>query len=90
MKDELSSHPLQSVEWGEFRKKTGIKVINVNGIQMTIHKIPHTPWTVGYVPKGPIPTADMISDLKKIGKQEKCIFIQLEPNVIAENLKLKI
>jgi len=89
MKGELFSHPLQSIEWGEFRKKTGIKVIRVNGIQMTIHAVPYTPWTIGYVPKGPLPTADMISDLKKIGKQEKCIFIQLEPSIIAvKNSKL--
>jgi lipid II:glycine glycyltransferase (peptidoglycan interpeptide bridge formation enzyme) len=81
MKDKLSIHPLQSIEWGKFREKTGIKVIRINGIQITIHRIPHSPWSIGYVPKGPLPTADMIADLKKIGKQEKCIFIQLEPNV---------
>ena len=79
--DYLANHPLQSQEWGEFRKKTGVKVIRLNGIQMTIHKIPHTPWTIGYVPKGPLPTKEMISELKKIGQEENCIFIQLEPNV---------
>ncbi len=81
MKDSSFPHPLQSIEWGEFRKKTGVKVIRTNGIQMTIHKIPHVPWTIGYIPKGPLPTPDMISNLKKIGRQEKCIFIQLEPNI---------
>jgi len=81
MKDKLPAHPLQSIEWGEFRKKTEIKVIRVDGAQMTIHRIPYAPWTVGYIPKGSLPTADMISELKKIGKQERCIFIQLEPNV---------
>ncbi len=91
MKDELSFHPLQSIEWGEFRKKTEIKVIKTGKMQMTIHRIPHTSWTVGYIPKGPLPTADMIFDLKKVGIQEKCIFIQLEPNVIADNnSKLRI
>lgn len=91
MKNEFTSHPLQSIEWGEFRKKTGIKIIEVDGMQMTIHQIPHTPWTIGYVPKGHFPSADMIANLKKIGIQEKCIFIQLEPQIVAdENLKLKI
>ena len=80
-----NTHPLQSIEWGEFRKKTGIKVIRSNGIQITIHKIPHTSWTIGYVPKGPIPTKEMVLELKRIGKEEKCIFIQLEPNVIKNN-----
>lgn len=91
MKNDFKSHPLQSAQWGEFRQKTGVKVVEVDGIQMTVHRIPHVPWTIGYVPKGPLPTANSISNLKKIGLQEKCIFIQLEPNVIAnENLKLKI
>jgi peptidoglycan pentaglycine glycine transferase (the first glycine) len=91
MKNKLSTHPLQSVGWGEFRKKTGIKVIKANGIQMTIHRIPHSPWSIGYIPKGPLPTAEMISGLMEIGKQEECIFIQLEPNVVSDkNLELKI
>ena len=81
MKDNFFSHPLQSSEWGEFRKKTGVKVIRINGIQMTIHQIPHTPWTIGYVPKGPLPNEEIISEFIKIGKQERCIFMQLEPNV---------
>jgi len=81
MKNEFTLHPLQSSEWGEFRQKTGIKVIKINDMQMTIHQIPHTPWTIGYIPKGPLPTVNMISELKRIGRKEKCIFIQLEPNV---------
>jgi len=81
MKDKLSDHPLQSIEWGEFRKKTGVKVIRVDETQMTIHRIPHAPWTIGYVPKGPLPNKKTISKLKRIGKEENCIFIQLEPNV---------
>jgi len=76
-----SAHPLQSLEWGNFRKKTGVKVIRGNNFQLTIHKMPHTPFTIGYLPKGPMPTVEMIDELKKIGKEEKCVFIQLEPNV---------
>lgn len=79
--DDIANHPLQSFEWGEFRKKTGVKVVRQNGFQITIHKMPHTPWTVGYFPKGHLPTKEMLIELKKIGKKEKCIFIQIEPNV---------
>ncbi len=82
----LVNHPLQSYEWGEFRKKTGVKVIRLQDVQMTIHKIPHTPWTIGYVPKGPLPNKEIISELIKIGKQERSIFIQLEPNVAKSQL----
>ena len=76
----IATHPLQSLEWGEFRKKTGIKVIQGKNFQITIHNIPHTPWTIGYIPKGPLPNKEMIAELQKIGREEKCIFIQLEPN----------
>ena len=81
MKNYLPAHPLQSTEWEEFRKKTGVKVIWSSGLQITIHKIPYTSWTIGYVPKGSLPTKEMIFELEKIGTEEKCIFIQLEPNV---------
>ncbi len=85
------NHPLQSYAWGEFREKSGVKVIRrgiyekdklVSGFQLTIHKIPHTNYTIGYLPKGSLPTKAIIEELKKIGKEEKCIFIQLEPNSI--------
>lgn len=84
------NHPLQAFEWGEFREKTGIKVIRrgfekdgklVDGFQLTIHKIPHTPWNIGYLPKGSMPTKEIIEELKRIGKEENCILIQLEPDV---------
>ena len=77
----MTQHPLQSIEWGKFREKTGIKVICRDDWQITIHKIPHTSWTIGYFPKGPMPDKKMVDELTKIGKEENCIFIQLEPNV---------
>ena len=63
----------------------------VSGFQLTIHPIPHTPFTIGYLPKGDLPTGELLQELKKIGKEEKCIFIQLEPNVIrSKNQELRI
>ncbi len=76
-----NTHPLQSPEWGEFRKKTGVKVVRGSNFQLTIHKIPLLPFTIGYFPKGPEPTKKMIDELIEIGKKENCLFIQLEPNV---------
>jgi len=85
------SHPLQSYEWGEFREKSGIKIIRrgffdgdtiVSGFTVTIHRIPHTPWRVGYLPKGDLPDEELLNALQRIGKEENCIFMQLEPNVI--------
>jgi lipid II:glycine glycyltransferase (peptidoglycan interpeptide bridge formation enzyme) len=92
--NSVISHPLQTYEWGQFREKTGTKVIRrgffdkntiVSGFQLTIHSIPKTPWTIGYLPKGDIPTKEMIAELARIGSRERCIFIQLEPNVITNN-----
>ncbi|OGH33529.1 MAG: hypothetical protein A3J69_01260 [Candidatus Levybacteria bacterium RIFCSPHIGHO2_02_FULL_42_12] len=86
----IAPHPLQSFEWGEFRKKTGVEVVRrglmkngklIESFQMTLHSIPHLPFRVGYVPKGTMPTPFMIHELKKIGREKRCIFIQLEPHV---------
>jgi lipid II:glycine glycyltransferase (peptidoglycan interpeptide bridge formation enzyme) len=74
-------HPLQTTEWGNFREKTGVKVVRVDDLQLTIHSIPHTRYTIGYLPKGPLPTKEVLDKLKQLGKTENCILIQLEPNV---------
>ncbi|HZE87084.1 MAG TPA: peptidoglycan bridge formation glycyltransferase FemA/FemB family protein [Methylomirabilota bacterium] len=88
--DAVVQHPLQTYGWGEFREKTGVKVIRrglfennklISGFQLTIHKIPKMPWTIGYLPKGEEPTKEVLEELKKIGEEEKSIFIQLEPNI---------
>lgn len=88
--DAVVHHPLQSYEWGEFRKQSGLKVIRrglydktqlIAGFQMTIHPL-GAGYSVGYMPKGENPNKYLIAELKKIGQTEKCIFIQLEPNVI--------
>lgn len=88
--DKHTRHPLQSWTWGEFRKSMGIDVVRLGvyknnvlteGWQVTFHTIPHTPWAIGYFPKGPLPTQKMLEELKKIGRQKNAIFIQLEPNV---------
>lgn len=94
--NRVVTHPLQSYEWGEFREKTGVKVIRrglfsdnilVEAFQLTIHPIPHTPFTIGYLPKGSLPTRELIEELRLIGKEEKCVFIQLEPNVVRQIYK---
>lgn len=89
--NQLATHPLQSYEWGEFRERNGIKVIRkglkeknklTQAFQLTIHPIPHTSWTIGYLPKGTLPTKELLEELINIGKENKCIFIQLEPNIV--------
>ncbi|MGB9707060.1 MAG: lipid II:glycine glycyltransferase FemX [Microgenomates group bacterium] len=87
--NQVVNHPLQSWEWGEFRKKTGIEVIRlgvfdpelVAGWQLTVHPLPKIPSTIIYFPKGPLPDKLMLESLRKIGQQKKAVFVKLEPNV---------
>lgn len=90
------THPLQAYEWGTFRERTGIRVIRkgiekggkiIDGFQMTLHPIPHTPYSIGYIPKGKLPSKELLTMLKELGKQHNCIFIQLEPDVIKNSVQ---
>lgn len=93
------SHVIQSWEWGEFREKLGLPLkrygIYKNGrvdqaFQLTFHKIPFLPFSVGYLPKGPFPGKELAEALKKIGREEKCAFIKVEPDVQIPNTKYQV
>jgi len=75
------THPLQTAAWAEFRKAMGIDVEKIDMWYISFHRIPYTPWTIGYFPKGPLPTKTMVEKLRKLGKEKNAIFIQIEPNV---------
>ncbi len=85
------SHPLQSWEWGQFRTAMGVsveRIVNehdgaIRCWQMTFHAIPATGFTVGYFPKGPTPTRDMISAVREAGNRHKAVSVQLEPQTPA-------
>lgn len=62
----------------------------ISAFQLTIHKVPNTPFTIGYLPKGESPDQATLDELYKIGKEENCIFIQLEPNIIKSHSEYKI
>jgi lipid II:glycine glycyltransferase (peptidoglycan interpeptide bridge formation enzyme) len=82
----LPLHPLQSVAWADFRFKSGISVFRVSeGFMMTVHRIPHTSYSIGYVPKCFFPDKNILKKLYDIGVEQKCIFIKLEPNVFLDN-----
>jgi len=82
IKNRNSVHPLQSKEWGEFRKIWGNKVVSTPYGQVIFSKIPHTKFTVGTFIKGPKPTIEMLKELKKLGNKERALFIKLEPAYI--------
>lgn len=83
-------HPLQSWEWGEFRRHTGVEVERVGlfdsgklktGIQVTFHPIPVIGGTAGYYPKGFMPNAEQLAALKQLGQKHDALFVKMEPNI---------
>jgi lipid II:glycine glycyltransferase (peptidoglycan interpeptide bridge formation enzyme) len=88
--NQAVNHPLQSWEWGEFRKLTGLKVERVGfydngrlqkGMEVTFHPIPILGKTAGYVPKSFMPDEEQLSALRQLGENNNALFIKLEPNV---------
>ena len=89
--DKMVSHVIQSWEWGEFRKGAGLDLVRlghfdgkklVSAYQLTFHPVPFLKNTIGYLPKGPMPTKLMVDSLSLIGKKKNAAFIKIEPNVI--------
>jgi lipid II:glycine glycyltransferase (peptidoglycan interpeptide bridge formation enzyme) len=87
--DKTARHPLQSWEWGEFRKQTGVEVVRLieaeekkvkEVFQITWHKIPKTNKYIGYCPKSAIPSKEVLTKVKEIAKKKGVIFVKFEPN----------
>ena len=87
--DKLATHVIQSWEWGEFRKKMGTDIARLgeysgnkltSAYQLTFHPVPFFKnITIGYFPKGPMPTKSMVNALVDLGVQKKAAFIKIEP-----------
>jgi len=78
--NKIANHPLQSWEWGEFREKNGAIVERFGVFQVFFHKLPFTPYTIGYFPKGPQPTGAMVNMIKQAARRHKAILVKFEPN----------
>ena len=94
--DKLVTHVIQSWEWGEFRKSINTPVYRYGlsqdkkikrAFQITFHKIPLTNKYVGYLPKGPFPDKELADALIKIGKEQNCAFIKVEPDIEVSDIK---
>lgn len=88
--DKLVTHVIQSWEWGEFRQSLGLPLLRYGlyknnklykAFQLTLHQIPFTKQYVGYLPKGPIPDKELADALTKIGRDNNCAFIKVEPDI---------
>ncbi len=78
--NKIAPHPLQTWEWGEFREAWGNEVVRFPFGQITVHKLPLTPYKVAIFDKGPAPTSDMLDALKAYAKANNILFVKLEPN----------
>lgn len=87
--DKAAKHPLQSWQWGEFRKQTGVGVSRliqtVEGetkavFQITWHKIPKVNRFIGYCPKSAIPDKEALEAIKKVAEKKRAIMVKFEPN----------
>ncbi len=88
--NKVVRHPLQTWEWGEFRKTTGVNVDRLGffengvlqrGLQVTFHPIPLFGQNVGYFPKGDMPDDEQIAALKELATNRNALFVKLEPNI---------
>lgn len=75
------THPLQTTEWGEFRKEWGNEVVFKNDSLIIFSKIPYTNLKIGTLIKGSKPSKKDIDEIRDLGKKENAIFIKLEPNI---------
>ena len=89
--NRVVTHVIQSWQWGDFRKKMGLSLVRlghfegnklISAYQLTFHPVPFFKYTVGYLPKGPMPDEKMVEALKTLGERKNAAFIKIEPNVI--------
>ena len=89
--NQVVTHVIQSWQWGEFRKKMGLDLVRlghfegnklISAYQLTFHPVPFLKYTVGYLPKGPMPDEKMVEALKTLGERKNAAFIKIEPNMV--------
>lgn len=85
--DSLTPHICQSEQWGKFKTLMGTPSIQAGGVQYTIHRIPKTPWSIGYAPRVDPEKMDLRA-LYLSGQRNNCVYIKIEPNSLVENYRL--
>lgn len=78
--DKEIDHPLQSWDWGEFRKQRQ-PISRTMGMLVVWTKIKLTPWYFGYVPMGKSPSGKDLEELRSEAIRMKGIGIRFEPNI---------
>lgn len=79
--NEIATHPLQTTYWEGFRKAWGNEVLETPWGILTIHHLPLTKYKLAIFEKGPEPSQEMLTGLKKMAKENNIVFVKLEPNI---------
>ncbi len=86
--DSLATHPIQGWAWGEFRASMGLSILRLIAYKntapkqvflITLHPVPHTPWTIGYCGKCPMPERDLLPLMQDFLVPHRVIHVQFEP-----------
>lgn len=72
-----NTHVLQSKPWGEFKSLMGTRAVGAGGAQVTLHKVPLSPFKIGYLPKAQPADLDL-EKIYEVGKKENCISVKLD------------
>lgn len=91
----ISTHPMQSWEWGEVRKKEGKTIVRfveygkkdeAKAVYLlTTHPLPYTGYSIGYIPKSTPPSMEFLEYLKSYAQEHRLIFVKLEPNTLSDS-----
>ncbi|MBP9817128.1 peptidoglycan bridge formation glycyltransferase FemA/FemB family protein [Candidatus Shapirobacteria bacterium] len=88
--NKLIKHPVQTWEWGDFQTTQGHKVYRlgifdnekmVGAYSVSFHKLPKVDYSIGTLLRGPNVDQQMLDTIQNLAKQEKAIFIKIEPDV---------
>jgi lipid II:glycine glycyltransferase (peptidoglycan interpeptide bridge formation enzyme) len=88
-------HALQSWEWGAFKSRHGWTATRWRteraAAQVLRRKLPRTPLSILYVPKGPTLDHDdapaweaMLAHLERLARRQKALFVKIDPDVRRE------
>ena len=91
-----NQHPLQSWTWGAFKGRWGWQPHHLlwdNAAALVLErKLPRLPFSILYVPRGPVfdhTNVDLqkqiLSDLKQFTEQRKAVFLKLDPPIAISN-----
>jgi len=92
-----SGHVLETWEYGEVRMAMGTSISRIAvteddeikaAVQMSLHDVPHLPFQVGYVPRGPVCDENpkqylplLFTHIKELAKKQRLAFIKFEPSI---------